>query len=114
MSFGRDVADLYDWWLDELSVIARAPRTSKRRADHQLIVGRESLWLKPRDTEDRLEVPLKDPSPVLTEHLRQGQRRPSVELCLLPERCLERRLASFRLPRRRARAMALLDVQSAT
>jgi general secretion pathway protein L len=119
MSFGQDLYDLGDWWLDELRgmIPARFKNDPTRRQapDYKINVGKTSLQIVQLRA-DTIETSLQDlaNSLVALTNVASAPKRPVVELILEPGRYLERRLAPFRLPKRRAHDMAAFDVQSAT
>ena len=116
VSAGSDIGDLRDWWLQELLAMLPTARVGRKTADYRLTAGRDSARIAPRSSGSISEVGQLDIADELQRLVRQGRggRRPDVELFLESGRYLERQLAPFRLPARRAREMAALDLQAST
>jgi general secretion pathway protein L len=112
-----DLADLHDWWLAEfwasvLSIFAR----EQRFANYTLVVGKDSFALREQASGNESELGANDLVADLSRLVSSGRRRelPVLDLILQRGRYLQRHLAPFRLPRRRASDMVLLDLQSST
>lgn len=111
-----DARDFADWWLTELrALLPEAIRGRNRPAtpDCVLHVARNGLQLARSDGSaigDRLPQIGMDE---LQKQIKAGHGA-RFEIRLASDRVLQRRLASFRLPRRRARAAAELDLASST
>jgi general secretion pathway protein L len=121
MKWRRDeIHDFVDWWLEEIRTMmpagVRRCATSCARPDYTVRVAKDSVLVRYQANADAVEVPRQELAMQLgnLSGLDPKEKGPLVELVLEPGRYLERHLAPFRLPRRRARRMAVLDVQSAT
>jgi general secretion pathway protein L len=117
MSFARDIGDFRDWWLEELQAIPSAatrPRSRRHpQVEYEISVAREATRVQRLADGATFETTPQELSDSLSR-LFATERQPRVELVLEPGRYLERQLSSFRLPKRRARDMAELDIQSST
>lgn len=119
MSVSGDIGDFRDWWLEELRAllpVVRRDRTAKRRqCDYRIHLARDRLTIRRPAGDVAVETTLQDLAGELGTLFRTArQHQPTVEIVLEPGRYLERHLAGFRLPKRRAREMAALDVRSST
>ncbi|PSJ63452.1 PilN domain-containing protein [Kumtagia ephedrae] len=121
-SLRNDLADFGEWWLAELVAMTPAAVRKKQTADCTLVVGRDSVhsWhaagasgdvTEPRELFEPQDLRVELEGLVRSAH---EKKRPIVDLVLGSGRFLERQVAPFRLPSRRASAMAALDLQSST
>lgn len=118
MSLSSDIADFRDWWLDELrGMLPAAMRGDRRkRPDYIVSVNKTLAHIRQPADGNIAEVSLQDLPEELSKlvRLNGSAKRPLIELVLEPGRYLERQLGPFRLPKRRARNMAVFDIQSST
>ena len=115
VSFWADTRDFADWWLEELRTLGlKVVRRARIRAPDLVVrVARAGMRLRRPDGSDFGE----QLSSLAEDELRSwiktaGLARPRIEILLAPDRFLQRRLAPFSLPKRRALAAAGLDLSS--
>lgn len=117
MGFASNLADMLDWWLAEVAGLLPA-RSHDRYEQANVVaeIGRRAVRVRRPDGTPLFEATLADFRGELARHIQLGTigQRPLIGLVLEVGRALERPLTPFRLPPRRARDMALLDVQSTT
>ncbi len=116
MPLWADARDFADWWLDELRALKpRALCRLERSPDLILGVAREGLRLRQIDGLGLGEQSSLFGMDELQGRLAtSGRSRPCIDIRFMPDRFLSRRLAPFRLPKRRALAAAALDLSSST
>jgi len=121
MTIRDGLFDLYDWWRWELGKLL-ASRRGKTLAQAMAIlrVRRDGVLVQTgRRGKQQAEPVLVDDPAQVVEVLKRLLPRlrtstPSVAIVIEPERYLKRLLSPMRLPRRRMRAMAALDLEAAT
>jgi general secretion pathway protein L len=93
----------------------RSRLVRKEPAELTLTVSRQEFSLRQTDGEDTAHLPQEDVASLAAAIIANSQSgRVRIEIILEPGRYLERQLTPFRLPRRRARDMAALDIESST
>lgn len=117
MSFVQDIADFRDWWVEELRAMLPGPvfaRNTRRGPSWTIRLSRETLRIEPAGAGVSRDLTVETLPQVLVPLPEARSGRRNIELILGPGTYLERRLAPFPVPKRRARAMAVLDLQSST
>lgn len=120
MLIKADTRDFADWWADELRALT--PRAWQRfgrsgnHAEFVLRLERTGLCLSRPDGTGCHERSLVHDAVGLQDWLQTagGRRSSRFDLRLAPDRFLQRKLAPFCLPKRRALAAATLDVPAST
>jgi len=121
MTIRDGLSDLYHWWRWELGKMLDSRRSNTLpQAMAVLRIRRDGALVETRRRGKRqAESVLADDPERAVETLKRLLPRlrttsPGVSILIEPERYLKRRLSPMRLPRRRMRAMAALDLEAAT
>jgi general secretion pathway protein L len=119
MSALRDLADFKDWWLEQLLGLV-PPRVLAHFAQAtepaiRVFVG-DGISVRDLQSDQSNEIPFDNLAAEIPAALysMSPSRPPVVEIVVGEDRLLERKLTDFRLPKRRASTMAMLDIASGT
>ncbi len=121
MTIRNGLSDLYDWWRWELGKMLNSRRGEALPQSMVVLrIRRDGVLVESgrRGKQSTGPVLVEDPAQAVEALKRLLPRlrasRPGVSIVIEPERYLKRQLSRMRLPRRRMRAMAALDLEAAT